>query len=246
MKALKEFQGNDLYNKLTAENRALIDDLIADWELYEDALTEVKDYLTGIFGDLGNMLTDALVDSFANGTDAAEAFRQSVGTALQQLAKQMIYSVTLAPIFEKAQKEMLDVMNDAEMSEEEKFDKYADILGSMTDDALAQQDRVNALLSKVEEAADRNGLSIKGDESTTQTGQAGAIQTVTQDSFSRVEGLVTSIQIHSANMDEALESSTEILSQSFMQLQLIASNTNALPQIYGLLVQLRQELTKLY
>ena len=47
MKALKEFQGNDLYNKLTAENRALIDDLIADWELYEDALTEVKDYLTG-------------------------------------------------------------------------------------------------------------------------------------------------------------------------------------------------------
>ena len=35
----------------------------------------------------------------------------------------------------KAQKEMLDVMNDAEMSEEEKFDKYADILGSMTDDA---------------------------------------------------------------------------------------------------------------
>ncbi len=47
-------------------------------------------------------------------------------------------------------------------------------------------------------------------------------------------------------MDEALESSTEILSQSFMQLQLIASNTNALPQIYGLLVQLRQELTKLY
>ncbi len=54
----------------------------------------MKDYLTGIFGDLGNMLTDALVDSFANGTDAAEAFRQSVGTALQQLAKQMIYSVT--------------------------------------------------------------------------------------------------------------------------------------------------------
>ncbi len=43
---------------------------------------------------------------------------------------------------------------------------------------------------------------------------------MTQDSFSRVEGLVTSIQIHSANMDEALESSTEILSQSFMQLQL--------------------------
>lgn len=246
MKALKEFQGNDLYNKLTAENRALIDDLIADWELYEDALTEVKDYLSGIFGDLGSTLTDALVDAFANGTDAAEAFRQSVGTALQQMAKQMIYSVTLAPIFEKAQKEMLDVMNDAEMSEEEKFDKYAEILGSMTDDALAQQDRVNALLSNVEEAADRNGLSIKGDESTTQTGQAGAIQTVMQDSAARIEGLVTSIQIHAANMDERFESSTEILSQSFMQLQIITDNTNALPQIHRLLQQLRHDLTKLY
>ena len=71
--------------------------------------------------------------------------------------------MTLAPIFEKAQKEMLDVMNDAEMSEEEKFDKYADILGSMTDDALAQQDRVNALLSKVEETVDQGGREHDAD-----------------------------------------------------------------------------------
>ena len=67
-----------------------------------------------------------------------------------------------------------------------------------------------------------------------------------QDSAARIEGLVTSIQIHAANMDERFESSTEILSQSFMQLQIITDNTNALPQIHRLLQQLRHDLTKLY
>lgn len=245
MDALKEFQGSDLYDKLTADNKAFIDALIADWELYEEALAEVKDYLTGIFGDLGNTISDALLDAFTNGTNAAETFKQSVSSMLQKLAKDMIYSVALAPIFEKAQEEMLSVMGDTHLSDEERFNKYADILGAMTDEALGQQDKINDLLAAYEAAAIRNGLSLSDPETMTQTGKAGALQTVTQDSFSRVEGLITSIQIHAASIDEEVEGSSEQLSQALSQLRIIAENTSPIKAIYDLLVVIDREGVKI-
>ena len=38
----------------------------------EEAAKQLKDYLSGIFGDLGNNMSDALVDAFKNGTDAGK------------------------------------------------------------------------------------------------------------------------------------------------------------------------------
>lgn len=76
----------------------------------EEAWESVKDYFEGVFGDLGQTLTDALVDAFKNGTDAGKAFADSLTGMLEELAEQMIYTVTIAPLLEKAQEEMLDVM----------------------------------------------------------------------------------------------------------------------------------------
>lgn len=76
----------------------------------EEAWESVQEYFEGIFGDLGTTLSDALADAFRNGTDAAETFADSVTEMLENLAEQMIYTVTLAPYLEKAQDEMLSVM----------------------------------------------------------------------------------------------------------------------------------------
>ncbi|MFQ9092830.1 MAG: hypothetical protein ACLR5K_13675 [Acutalibacteraceae bacterium] len=53
--------------------------MVDDWETYEEALTAVRDYLQDIFGDLGRTLTDALVDAFENGTDAADTLPTASG-----------------------------------------------------------------------------------------------------------------------------------------------------------------------
>lgn len=86
----------------------------------EEAWESVKDYFEGVFGDLGQTLTDALVDAFKNGTDAGKAFADSLTGMLEKLAEQMIYTVTIAPLLEKAQEEMLDVMKREDLTDEEK------------------------------------------------------------------------------------------------------------------------------
>ena len=113
----------------------------------------------------------------------------------------------------------------------------------MVSDALGQQDDFNKMWEEFRRIAAANGLSIdEAQQGTTQSGKAGAINTVTQESFSRVEGLVTSIQIHAANMDDAVEEGIiPALGKSLDELRKIATNTESLPLMYDMLVKFDRE-----
>lgn len=243
MEALKEFveNGGDTFKHLSDANRELLQSLVDDWETYEEAIGAVNNYLQDIFGDLGNTLTDALVNAFENGTDAADSFVESVGQAMRKLAKDMIYSNTLGQVFEDAEKRF-DEINRESYSDEERFSKWSEAMQQLMTDALGQQDEFNKLWAEFRRIAAESGISIDSMENTTQqSGKSGAMQTVSQESFSRVEGLVTSIQIHSANFDDNLEGIVPVLSQSLNALQTIAGHTGSLPQIYELLEAIRRD-----
>lgn len=235
MDALKEFQGSDLYNKLTKENRALIDELIADWELYEEALDEVKSYLTDIFGELGDTMTDALVDAFANGTDAAKAFTDSVSDMLEKLAKDMIYSVTLAPIMEKAQEDFLDAMGDVNLTDEEKFKRYTEILSNMTSDAISQQENFNELLEKYQEIAKKYGLDVFApDESAGREASQRGIATASQESVDENNGRLTVIQSHTYTINENVKTLVILGDKMLDAMNAVRANTEYCQRLYKL------------
>lgn len=243
MDALRQFveEGGETFQHLARENQEMLREMVDDWETYEEALTAVRDYLQDIFGDLGSMLTDALVDAFENGTDAADTFADSVGQALRSLAKDMIYSSTLGKVFEDAQKRIEEVMQ-SDLSDEERFAQWSETMKSLVSDAMEQQDDFNRLWEEFRRIAKENGLSIDEEAGTSQqSGKAGAIQTVTQDSFSRVEGLVTSVQIHSAKIDENIEGIVPVLKGSLEAMNAIRENTEPIPQIYELLQTIKRD-----
>lgn len=243
MDALRQFveEGGETFQHLARENQEMLREMVDDWETYEEALTAVRDYLQDIFGDLGSTLTDALVDAFENGTDAADTFADSVGQALRSLAKDMIYSSTLGKVFEDAQKRIEEVMQ-SDLSDEERFAQWSETMKSLVSDAMEQQDDFDRLWEEFRRIAKENGLSIDEEAGTSQqSGKAGAIQTVTQDSFSRVEGLVTSVQIHSAKIDENIEGIVPVLKGSLEAMNAIRENTEPIPQIYELLQTIKRD-----
>lgn len=243
MDALRQFveEGGETFQHLARENQEMLREMVDDWETYEETLTAVRDYLQDIFGDLGRTLTDALVDAFENGTDAADTFADSVGQALRSLAKDMIYSSTLGKVFEDAQKRIEEVMQ-SDLSDEERFAQWSETMKSLVSDAMEQQDDFNRLWEEFRRIAEENGLSIDEEAGTSQqSGKAGAIQTVTQDSFSRVEGLVTSVQIHSAKIDENIEGIVPVLKGSLEAMNAIRENTEPIPQIYELLQTIKRD-----
>lgn len=243
MDALRQFveEGGETFQHLARENQEMLREMVDDWETYEEALTAVRDYLQDIFGDLGSTLTDALVDAFENGTDAANIFVDSVGQALRLLGKRMASSIVFGKLFEDTQKRIEKVMQ-SDLSDEERFAQWSETMKSLVSGVMDQQDDFNRLWEEFRRIAKENGFSIDEEAGTSQqNGKAGATQTVTQDSFSRVEGLVTSVQIHSANIDENTEGIVPVLKGSLEAMNAIRENTEPIPQIYELLQTIKRD-----
>jgi hypothetical protein len=203
-------------------NKAALQNLIDLAEMAEKAFEEMTDYLTDVFGELGGSMSDALTDAFRNGTDAAKAFSDSVSQMLEKLAQDMIYSVTLAPIMEQAQQQMLEIMGNVNLTDEQKFNQYAALMGQVTEDAIAQKGIADDLYKRYQEIANQNGIDIwksekeKEKENITLTG---SVKGVTEETASMLGGQMNAMRI---NQIEA----TEILRQQLMQLYTIAQNTS--------------------
>lgn len=206
MDALEKFIGTDTFKKLSDENQQYLQNMSEDWEVYQDALEKVKDYLSGIFGDLGNTITDALVDAFASGTDAAEAFADSVSEMLEKLGKQMIYSVTLAPVMDKAQEKMMEIMKNEGLSDQSKFNSYVSILDQLIGDVEEQQGAFNSLLEQYQNIASGKGFDIfTPDSSTSREATSKGLAQASQDSVDELNGRFTAIQGHTSAMKEYIE-----------------------------------------
>jgi hypothetical protein len=165
--------------KMTDEDKAALQNLIDLSEQVEEAFTEMKDYLTDIFGDLGNTMLDAMVSAFDSGTDAAQKYIESVSDMLATLAKQMIYSVTLAPIIEQAQEKMMEISKNTRMTDEAKFKAYSHILDGLVEGAVAEQENAQKLWESYKKAAEAYGFDIsqKGSGS---DGLSKGVQSITE------------------------------------------------------------------
>ena len=195
MQALKEFvEGNsDTFKHLTKENQTYLKELVNNWETYEEAVKAANDYLNGLFGDLGSTITDALVDSFEKGINAADAFGEAAGDMLKNLAKQVLYTATIAPAIEDAQKKIDEINRDAGLSDEQRFDALAGVVGDLLDDVLAQQQLGQELWDRLQQAAEERGIDWD-EEAASQQATSRGFQTMSQDTGDELNGRFTDIQ----------------------------------------------------
>ena len=211
--------------EMSEEDKAALQNMIDLTRQAEEAWEEVRNYFEGIFGDLGTTLSDALVDAFRNGTDAAENFVDAVTGMLEDLAEQMIYTVTLAPYIERAQDEMLGVMKNDELTDEQKFSNYVRILDNMTDNILNQQGYYNSLLEQYRDMAADKGINLWEKDGASQSGKAGAYEAASQESITRLEGLYSSMLEHEINIDGNVEEISEGMNAAIGHLKKIEENT---------------------
>lgn len=244
MENLREFvdSENEVYQHLSEENRAYLRRMADDWEAYEQAVDAVGDYLTSVFGELGDTLTDALVSAAAAGTDALESVKDAVSGVIEQLATDMLQTMFLAPILEKAEQQMQEVMT-GDLSDEERFSAMLNIFGDLVTKVYGQQEAMENWMADAKDIAAKEGITIFDDDEggTTQQGKAGALYTVSQDSFSRIEGLATSIQMHAAASDLKLGNIVDAMSESLDALNALVRNTDVLPRMYALWEKIRRD-----
>lgn len=177
--------------EFNGQGKEALQNMINLYDKTQEAAKQLKDYLSGIFGDLGNNMTDALVDAFKNGTDAGKAFGDSISKMLENIGKQMIFQTLFSGIIEDANNKMLDVMKNQSMSADSKFKNYVDILDTMTSQILGQQGTFNDLMSRYKGMAADKGINLFGSENEQQSASANGSSSITYEQSTNLIALIT-------------------------------------------------------
>lgn len=195
MEALKKFaeEGGSTFQHLSAENQEMIQNLVANWDTYQEALDASNNYLSDLFNNLGDTLADALVDAWESGADAADAFGEAAGDMLKQLAKDIVYTATIAPAIEKAKERIKSINENESLSDEERFGAITETINTILDDVIAQQAIGEELWETLKKLAAEKGLDWEESVST-QSATSRGFQVMSQDTGSELNGRFTDIQ----------------------------------------------------
>lgn len=255
LEGLQNLQNSDVWKDLSKKDRELIEQMIADWEDYNAAVEATNKYLSDVFGDLGYTMTNALVDAFENGTDAAQAFGEAASDVIEKLATDMIHAALVQPILDKYQ-QLVDEANLEDMSPEERIAKLTELIGQMSQEVLAVKKEVDATATQVRQDAEDAGITgvYGGNYSSSATSKG--FQTMSQETGSELNGRFTDIQGQTHRIAEAVEFCKSLHIENLTQVQsinatvamihndtsLIASHTKVLAQMQDDLASIRRSI----
>ena len=85
---------------MDAEYQEMLDKLITNAEIYENAITEMASYMTDIFGQCADDMADAFIDSFKKSGEAALDYGDIMDNVATSIAKSMIKSAIIQNVWD--------------------------------------------------------------------------------------------------------------------------------------------------
>ena len=211
---------------MSDENKNLLQSLIDLQEQADEAQQALRDYLTDTFGSLGDGMMDSIVDAIKTGNDAWQSFGDKGAEVLENLGRQIAYSLFFAGKFDKLQKQLEEAYGSGK-SEEQIAKDAMNIMGNFYAGIGKDMDQAQQFMENWQAEAAKRGFNLwKNEDGEQQSGKSGAFQTMDQETGTELKGLFTSVQGHVSNLDENVQYVSDELHQSTDYLREIAENTS--------------------
>ena len=193
-------------NQLNDEAKRQIQEVIDIYDQWQEAEEAFKEYLNQTFGEVGDSLSDSIVDAFKNGTDAMENWGQSFSNVLESLGKQLMQTIFFQKHFDKLEEDLTNLYDNYGDNPDLLGKKVQALMGSFFQNMASTVDQAEAWYENWANTAAGYGFDLTGDpDGTTQSGKSGAFQTMSQDTGTKLEGLFTYLQIHAISIDDKLD-----------------------------------------
>lgn len=219
--------------KMSDETRKYLENLIELKDAMDEAEQALEDYLSSTFGSLGDSVLDRVRDMAKGVTGVYGDMCDDISSKLEELAEQVVYSLFFADKFDKLQGDLKSIYASGKSEEDIAYD-VMDLLDDFYSGIGSNMDAAEAWMEEFAKRAEEMGYELWKPDATTQSGKAGAFTTMTQDQGTKLEGLMTSLQMHGASVDDKMDDIAEGLGSSLDALNRIAKNTDTLPQILAL------------
>ena len=210
---------------MSDENKALLQSLIDLQEQADEAQQALRDYLTDTFGSLGDGMMDSIVNAIQTGSDAWTDFGDKGAEVLENLGRQIAYSLFFAGKFDKLQKQLEEAYGSGK-SEEQIAKDAMNIMGDFYAGIGKDMDQAQDFMENWKAEAAKRGFNLwKNEDGEQQSGKSGTFQTMDQETGTELKGLFTSVQQHDASIDENVLYISDEMHQCTDYVKEIAENT---------------------
>lgn len=188
---------------MSDENKALLQNLIDLQEQAEKAQEALRDYLQNTFGSLGESIMDSLVNAIENdGVDAWEKFGEAGSSVLEDLGKQIAYSLFFSDKFKKLQADLEKIYGSGK-TEEEIAKDARNLVASFYQGIGTDMNNAQQWMEQWKEEANKQGFNLW--ETANREVSAKGIESVNQESVDELNGRTTAIQGHTYLISESMK-----------------------------------------
>ncbi len=217
--------------KLVGQTRETLEALIELREKYDEYIQQLHDYVSSMYEPLVDNFVDSLWDWLDNGKDALDSFKEHASDTFRDIVSDMLRTIVLEKVIGTFSDDIAAVYEkyaEGKMSEQELMGEVAKLTGGLINRYGSNLPTLEGILETVAGMFDKAGIDIRHDDDTyTQSGKAGVYTAMSQDQGTKLEGIGTSIQMHSAAIDENVEDVTRKMGTALDHLMRIEENTSA-------------------
>lgn len=220
----------DLWAHVPEEMRKYIEALAEGKEKMEEFKQTVQDTVLGFdFSDITSMIVDSVTDSSID--NALGTLVENVDGAIATIVKNMLARNMLVGPIQKMVSTLMTSMTKTKIENGQEvtyYDLEAEAAKNFTDGVTSLGSEYKKAYDKLKEQFAAAGIDFDGadkDKTTQQSGRAGAITTVTEETAGKLEGIGNSIQTHIISMDDKMTDISQCAYEAIGVLGKIAENT---------------------
>lgn len=181
--------------KMSDETRNYLQNLINLTDAAEAAQEELKNYLQSTFGVLGDDIMNSIENAIRDkGINAWEDFGKAGAKVIEQLGKQIAYELFFADKFKKLQSDLEGVYG-SNKSEADIARESMGLVGKFYQNIGKDMELAQGFMENWQKEAEKYGLELWNNESTSQSGSKGYSGSMDQDTGDKILGRITGIQM---------------------------------------------------
>lgn len=201
-----------LWSAMDGDFRGYLDNIIEYGEAEKEILESVKEQVTGIsFDSFEDSYLNMLSDMSLKNADFAKDFEKKLQESILRSMLAKNYSTRIQALYDSWAK----AGEDGTYTQQE-IEDLRNMQSQLTDAMLAERDKM---------AAAFGWSADDGSSSSSQSGRAGAVTTITEETAGKIEGIATSMQIHVISMDDKMTDISQYAYEAIGILNTIAENT---------------------
>ena len=219
-------------------DKQLIESLIQDGQILQDAMDGIAEYAKSLFGDVSSSVADSMITAFEETGDAANAtFDEISQNIARNFAKNAIMDILSREIFTPEAEETMSklIATDSEGA----LEYFDSLMGKLQEVAPEITEILNGIYGKYANSAETDETDHD------RTSSAKGIAQASQDSVDELNGRATVIQSHTFSISNDMKTLVNTSAMMLDRLAGIESNTAHLEMIDNNIASLNKEMGNL-